>query len=72
MLGMPSLTDSCAREQVFTVAIGASMVYGATQEALGYRTEAPPNFTGDPFEIVIPQLTATSKVITARDRREPQ
>jgi len=64
MPGVSSLTDSGIREQVFTVAIGASMIYGATQKALGYRTEVPPNFTGDPFEIVIPQLTVTSKVIT--------
>ncbi|KAI1746489.1 hypothetical protein F4782DRAFT_64031 [Xylaria castorea] len=47
---------------ISTVAIGASMIYGVTQEALGYRTKVPPAFAGDPFDITTYQLTTTSKI----------
>ncbi|KAI1172989.1 hypothetical protein F4777DRAFT_601123 [Nemania sp. FL0916] len=47
---------------ISTVAIGVSMVYGTTQQALGYRTKVPPAFAGDPFDVTTYQLTTTSKV----------
>ncbi|KAI1501576.1 hypothetical protein F5X99DRAFT_382350 [Biscogniauxia marginata] len=47
---------------ISTVAIGISMVYGASQEALGYRTKIPSAFTGNSFDIMTDQLTMTSKI----------
>ncbi|KAI1123321.1 hypothetical protein F5Y10DRAFT_55104 [Nemania abortiva] len=47
---------------ISTVAIGASMIYGATQQALGYRTKVPPAFADDPFDVTTDQLTTTSKI----------
>ncbi|KAI0168902.1 hypothetical protein GGR52DRAFT_552777 [Hypoxylon sp. FL1284] len=47
---------------VSTVAIGISMVYGAAREALGYRTQLPSDWLGDPFDVVTEQLTTTSKI----------
>ncbi|KAI1741318.1 hypothetical protein F4680DRAFT_73495 [Xylaria scruposa] len=47
---------------ILTVAIGASMIYGVTQEALGCRTKVPLVFAEDPFDITTDQLTTTSKI----------
>ncbi|KAI1157576.1 hypothetical protein F5B18DRAFT_644605 [Nemania serpens] len=47
---------------IATVGIGASMVYGAAQQALGYRTKVPSAFAGDPFDVTTDQLTTTSKI----------
>ncbi|KAI0503108.1 hypothetical protein F5B22DRAFT_630641 [Xylaria bambusicola] len=47
---------------ISTVGIGVSMVYGTTQQALGYRTHIPADFAGDPFDVTTYQLATTSKV----------
>ncbi|RWA05201.1 hypothetical protein EKO27_g9906 [Xylaria grammica] len=44
------------------IGIGVSMIYGTTQQALGYRTHIPADFAGDPFDVTTYQLTTTSKV----------